>query len=75
VGLVKALEFPVVDKNNSYLVKTILSTYLGESCKYCGKLYATLKDLDNTVWAGVHAHGRLACQACWSANNKNVQTI
>ena len=38
-----------------------LMMYLGEQCKYCGKEYKTLDDLKDTVWAGYHEHGRLAC--------------
>jgi len=50
-------------------VKIALSMYLGEKCKYCGKEYKTLEDLSDTVWAGYHEHGRLACQSCWNKNN------
>ena len=46
-----------------------LSFYLGEQCKYCGKEYQIIEDLDNTVWAGYHSHGRLACKQCWTENN------
>ena len=46
-------------------LKIALSAYLGEKCKFCGKEYKTLDDLENTVWAGPHEHGRLACAECW----------
>jgi len=46
-----------------------MSFYLGERCKFCGKEYRTLKDLQNTVYAGEHEHGRLACQSCWDKHN------
>jgi hypothetical protein len=47
------------------LVNLALSMYLGERCKFCDKQYATLDDLKDTVWAGYHEHGRLACKRCW----------
>lgn len=50
-------------------VKIALSAYLGEHCKYCGKEYHTLADLEETVWAGYHELGRLACQSCWDKNH------
>jgi hypothetical protein len=57
-------------------VNIALAMYLGEQCKYCGKVYETLDDLKDTVYdlkdtvyAGYHEHGHLACQSCWSANN------
>ena len=46
-----------------------LSAYLGEKCKYCKKEYKTIKDLDDTVFAGYHENGRLACKECWNKNN------
>lgn len=70
LGSQKILFVPVTDQNTSYLIKAIFSTYLGEKCKYCDKKYKTLDDLKDTVWAGEHKHGRLACQSCWSENNK-----
>ena len=42
-------------------LKIVMSMYLGERCKFCGKEYKTLDDLKDTVWAGYHEHGRLAC--------------
>jgi len=50
-------------------VKIAMSFYLGERYKFCGKEYRTLKDLQNTVYAGEHEHGRLACQSCWDKHN------
>ena len=47
-----------------------LSMYLGEKCKYCDKLYETLEDLEDTVWAGEHENGRLACRSCWEEHNR-----
>jgi hypothetical protein len=60
----------VTPENTNYLVQVALSMYLGEACKYCGKVYETLSDLKTTVWAGYHARGRLACKTCWDENNK-----
>lgn len=54
------------------IVRLALSMYLGEQCKYCGKVYEELDDLHTTVFAGYHEHGRLACKACWDANNPAV---
>ena len=50
-------------------VRICLSAYLGEKCKYCGKEYKTLEDLEDTVWAGYHENGRLACSACWKKHH------
>jgi len=61
-------EYLTVSKKSA--IKIALSMYLGEKCKYCGKEYKALKDLDNTVWAGSHANGRLACKKCWDKNNQ-----
>lgn len=51
------------------LVNLAMSVYLGERCKYCDKVYETIDDLNKTVWAGLHEHGRLACETCWIENN------
>jgi hypothetical protein len=51
------------------LVRVCMSMHLGECCKYCGREYKTLDDLKDTVWAGEHAKGRLACKACWDASH------
>lgn len=59
----------VTDENRESLVEVALSMYLGERCKYCGKQYKTLADLKDTVYAGYHERGRLACGSCWQSNN------
>lgn len=59
----------VTDDNRDYLIEMVMSSYLGESCKYCGRTYNTINDLMDTVYAGHHDHGRLACHACWKENN------
>lgn len=64
----------ITAESKDYLVETVFSTYLGEKCKYCGKKYKTIADLKDTVWAGDHKHGRLACRSCWFENNK-VDTL
>ena len=66
---------PDTDENKEHLVEAVFSSYLGEQCKYCEKIYETLDDLKDTVWAGDHEHGRLACRSCWSANNKTGSLI
>ena len=45
-----------------------VSTHLGERCKYCGKEFKTIEDLNDTVWVGKHEHERLACEECWIQN-------
>ena len=60
----------VLEVSREVAVNLALAMYLGESCKYCGKVYETLDDLKDTVYAGYHEHGRLACQKCWNENNK-----
>ncbi len=60
----------LTNENRSEMIKRALSMYLGEQCKYCRKTYKTLEDLRDTVFAGFHEHGRLACKACWRENNE-----
>lgn len=50
-------------------LELVLSQYLGERCKYCSREYKVLDDLQETVWAGSHEHGRLACKSCWDEHN------
>jgi hypothetical protein len=57
------------DVSKSDLLALELSRHLGTRCKYCGKEYKTLEDLENTVWAGEHEHGYLACEECWNERN------
>ena len=57
------------DVPHDELLKIAMSMYLGERCKFCGKTYNTLDDLKQTVWAGYHEHGRLACKECWDRRN------
>ena len=59
----------LTDENRPEILRFVMSMYLGEQCKYCGKVYETLKDLHGTVFAGYHEHGRLACRTCWRENN------
>ena len=59
--------FIEVDGETAY--KIVMSMYLGEKCKYCLREFKTLEDLNDTVWAGCHEHGRLACRSCWKKNN------
>jgi hypothetical protein len=56
------------DEYRQAVLRAALSMYLGEACKYCGCVYHTLEDLYDTVWAGYHARGRLACRECWERN-------
>jgi Ca2+-transporting ATPase len=60
---------PVSEEDMKHFVNLAFSMYLGGSCKYCGKKYETLEALKDTVWAGAHQHGNLACGACWARNN------
>lgn len=52
------------------LIELVKSMYLGERCKYCGREYRTMEDLERTVYAGYHQHGRLACSSCWKLNHR-----
>lgn len=49
-----------------------LSMYLGERCRFCEKVYETLDDLKDTVFAGYHEHGRLACKPCWKEHGSTL---
>ena len=51
------------------MMSIALSAYLGEKCKYCGKEYKTISDLNDAVWYGIHENGRLACSGCYKKNN------
>ena len=66
LGIVK-----ITDENRDYLVELTLSMYLGEKCKFCLRLFETLDDLKDAVYAGYHEHGRVACKSCWRRNEKN----
>ena len=59
----------ITEENASYLVNVALSMYLGEKCKYCLREFETLEDLKDSVYAGYHEHGRVACKSCWEENN------
>ena len=51
-------------------LKGVQASHFGEKCKYCGKEYKTHQDLKDTVWAGYHKHGRLACKKCWDEDRR-----
>ena len=70
LGEARAALVRITPENKDYLIKKALSMYLGECCKYCQKEYKTLDDLNDTVFAGYHEYGRLACKSCWDANNQ-----
>ena len=59
----------LTEENRPAVLELALSMYLGEYCKYCNKQYLSLDDLSNTVFAGYHDGGRLACKECWKDNN------
>lgn len=44
------------------------NVHTGSACKYCGRVFAR-EDLPETVWAGEHERGFLACKTCWAENN------
>ena len=52
----------MIKVSHSTAVDIAMAAYLGEKCKYCGKEYKALADLEDVVWAG---HGRLACEKCY----------
>ena len=60
------------DDNHDALVRACMCAYLGERCKFCGKVYDTIEQLNDTVFAGCHKHGRLACKSCWDANKEQA---
>jgi hypothetical protein len=70
VGIVE-----ITDENKNALLDIALSSYLGERCKYCGKEYTSLEMLKDTVWAGYHKNGRLACSACWKKHEDQRKLI
>ena len=43
----------------------ILSSYLGEECKFCHKIFNRIEELDNAVWYPWEK-GRIAHKECWS---------
>jgi hypothetical protein len=58
--------------NKQDFLQRLLMQHVGTKCKYCGKVF-TLEDLPNTVGAGPHEHGTLACRTCWYQNNEVTQ--
>ena len=63
----------LTDENRHAMLRLAMSMYLGEQCKYFGRTYETLEDLHDTVFAGYHEHGRLACGSCWRENNPEAR--
>ena len=55
----------ITDENREYLIEQALSKYLGEQCKFCLRVFETLEDLRDSVYARYHEHGRVACKSCW----------
>lgn len=54
-------------ESRATLSEISLSGYLGQRCKFCGKLYGSLSDLADVIYVGKHEHGTLACRECWNA--------
>lgn len=52
------------DDNRQGLYEYALSNYIGESCKYCGHVYESVKDITDRdiVRAGNRDY---ACHKCW----------
>ena len=69
LGESRAAVVRLTAENRPHMVKLALSMYLGEHCKYCDREFETLVDLEDSVYAGYHDRGRLACQKCWDDNN------
>ena len=61
----------LTNENSKEMLEVALSMYFGEQRKYCGRIYETTEDLKDTVYAGHHEYGRLACKSCWQENNPN----
>lgn len=72
VGPKTVVVIRATDENREAIVEMALSMYLGEGCKYCPRIFETLEDVKDTVWAGFHERGRLACKSCWDANNPSA---
>lgn len=51
------------------VTELVLSVYLGKRCKYCGKLYETLEDLEDTVRDWPH-NDNPVCESCWEEHNR-----
>ena len=64
-GLQAIAVVTLTPENRPAMLRLALSMYLGERCKFCGKEYKVIEDLSDTVFAGYHKHGRLACKLCW----------
>jgi hypothetical protein len=52
---------PITPQNKDALVETAMSMYVGETCPFCGKKFASLADLQGSIWAG----NGPAHPACW----------
>ncbi|MHA2047623.1 MAG: hypothetical protein ACW99G_22815 [Candidatus Thorarchaeota archaeon] len=52
----------ITDENRPALLRFALSFYLGEPCPFCGVVFKTIEDLDDSVWCpnrdGRIAHGK-----------------
>ena len=65
----------LTDENRKHMLEVYMSMSLGEHCKYCDKEYTTIDELKDTVYAGSHERGRLACKKCWDKNNDKSPTL
>jgi hypothetical protein len=50
-----------------------LAVYSGEHCRFCDVQVTTMEELKTVVYAGYHARGRIAHQACWDAQTDEVK--
>jgi hypothetical protein len=50
-----------------------LAMYLGEHCRFCDVQVTTMEELKTVVYAGYHARGRIAHQACWDAQPEETK--
>lgn len=63
----------LTDENRDAMVKVALSMYLGESCPYCLRMFATLDDLKDSVWNGYTEYGRIAHKDCFHKAHPEVE--
>lgn len=60
--IVKTSDLDAIGKQD--LLRTVLSTYLGEQCPWCRVTFDTLESLEDAVWAPWEG-GRIAHKACF----------
>ncbi len=65
IALVKLTE-----ENRSAMLEIVLSSYLGEECKFCHEIFNTIQKVNSSVWCPWEK-GRIAHKECWNNNNND----